>query len=310
MGPHTIRYVALGIILFFFCIFSILDGFDLGVGIIQPFFKRKEIADKMLSSISPFWGGNEVWLVIGAGSIFSVFPVIFASLISKFYLPCMAVVCALILRAVSIEFWYHDARNERLWRTIIALASFIAPCGGMWAIATLILNLSSIITVSAQAPVNLVSPAPLIVAFAGAALVMWHGLVYAIAKDADDGLRGAAKTMWTIVIILMSIAGVFYYVQSKASLHLALTVTGLLLLYGGLIAARVLLHKKQAPFYLSCVSIVGLWTIIAGTIVPHTDLLFKVASPLLPLRIFITVAAAMTPIILIYTFFVYRIFRK
>ncbi|HYJ60041.1 MAG TPA: cytochrome d ubiquinol oxidase subunit II, partial [Actinomycetota bacterium] len=85
--------------------YLVLDGFDLGVGMLHPFVARTDDERRIsLNSIGPIWDGNEVWLVVGGGVLFGAFPVVYASLFSGFYLALMLVLLFLILRTVSIEF--------------------------------------------------------------------------------------------------------------------------------------------------------------------------------------------------------------
>lgn len=84
--------------------YGILDGFDLGVGILHPIANSDEERRLILNSIGPLWDGNEVWLVTFAGALFASFPDVYATALSSFYLAIMLILVGLILRAVSIEF--------------------------------------------------------------------------------------------------------------------------------------------------------------------------------------------------------------
>src|SRR6478672_2681683 len=84
--------------------YAILDGFDLGVGMLHLFSKSDEERRLMLNSIGPVWDGNEVWLVTAGGALFAGFPAIYATICSAFYLPVMILLSGLIFRAVAIEF--------------------------------------------------------------------------------------------------------------------------------------------------------------------------------------------------------------
>jgi len=96
--------------------YVVLDGFDLGVGIIYLFVARTESERaQALRSIGPVWDGNEVWLLAAGGTLFFIFPLVYASAFSGFYLPLMMVLWLLILRGVSIELRGHSA--DPLWRT-------------------------------------------------------------------------------------------------------------------------------------------------------------------------------------------------
>src|SRR5262245_44379690 len=96
-------------------VYVILDGFDLGAGIIHHLAGRKEIERRMiLRAIGPVWDGNEVWLLASGGVLFFSFPVLYAASFSGFYLPLMMVLWLLMLRAIGIELRNHS--ENRLWR--------------------------------------------------------------------------------------------------------------------------------------------------------------------------------------------------
>src|SRR5512139_2189185 len=116
-------YVLLGVLLIGY---SILDGFDLGVGCLVPFLAKKEEDKRTLfNAIGPFWDGNEVWLLTGGGALFAAFPHVYATVFSGFYLALMLVLVALILRAVSLEFRAHDPARKKLWEAAFVGGSFV-----------------------------------------------------------------------------------------------------------------------------------------------------------------------------------------
>ncbi len=106
--------------------YALLDGFDLGVGILQMFVARTEDdGTQVLASIGPVWDGNEVWLLVLGGMLFLAFPSLYASAFSGFYLALMIVLWLLILRGVAIEFRNHidSAPWKKFWSTVFGLAS-------------------------------------------------------------------------------------------------------------------------------------------------------------------------------------------
>jgi cytochrome bd ubiquinol oxidase subunit II len=109
---HVFWYVLLGVLV---TGYAVLDGFDLGVGIVHPLVKGDRERRIVLNSIGPLWDGNEVWLVTFGGALFAAFPKAYASLFSAFYLPFMFLLFALIGRAVSIEF--RSKVKSPFWRT-------------------------------------------------------------------------------------------------------------------------------------------------------------------------------------------------
>lgn len=95
--------------------YAILDGFDLGAGALHLFFKKDISRRIALNAVGPVWDGNEVWLVIGGGTLFAGFPVLYATLLSAMYVPFMLFLLFIILRAVSIEF--RGKEKMKWWRT-------------------------------------------------------------------------------------------------------------------------------------------------------------------------------------------------
>ena len=119
-----------GIVLFVVIIagYLILDGFDMGVGILHLFVAKTDEERRVtLNSIGPVWDGNEVWLVLGGGALFAAFPMVYASLFSGFYTAMMLVLLVMILRTVAIEF--RSKRPGAGWRTfwdlVFALTSLL-----------------------------------------------------------------------------------------------------------------------------------------------------------------------------------------
>jgi cytochrome bd ubiquinol oxidase subunit II len=106
-------------------VYVVLDGFDLGVGILSPFVARtEEERQHALRAIGPVWDGNEVWLVAAGGTLFFAFPLLYASAFSGFYMPLMIVLWLLILRGLSVELRMHV--QDPLWRTFFDGLFFFA----------------------------------------------------------------------------------------------------------------------------------------------------------------------------------------
>lgn len=96
--------------------YVVLDGFDLGVGILFPFAADAKERDQMVASIAPIWDGNETWLVLGGGSLLAVFPLAYSALMPALYLPVCFMLIALIFRGVAFEFRHHGvSRGKRFW---------------------------------------------------------------------------------------------------------------------------------------------------------------------------------------------------
>jgi cytochrome bd ubiquinol oxidase subunit II len=96
--------------------YVLLDGFDLGVGILFPFAETDQDRDVMMNSVAPFWDGNETWLVLGGGGLFAAFPMAYAALMPAVYMPIGFMLIALIFRGVAFEFRFKaTGTGQRLW---------------------------------------------------------------------------------------------------------------------------------------------------------------------------------------------------
>ncbi len=105
--------------------YVILDGFDLGIGILFPFSTNEGERDQMMRSIAPFWDGNETWLVLGGAGLFVAFPRAYAILMPAFYLPVIVMLLALVFRGVAFEF-RTVSNSKTLWNVAFSVASTIA----------------------------------------------------------------------------------------------------------------------------------------------------------------------------------------
>ncbi|MDI1309866.1 MAG: cytochrome d ubiquinol oxidase subunit II [Methylotenera sp.] len=115
------------IILFGIMMYVMMDGFDLGIGILYPFFNIKEDRDVMMNTIAPVWDGNETWLVLGGAGLLAAFPLAYSVILSAFYLPVISMLLALILRGVAFEFRFKALEHERhFWDKSFIVGSFAA----------------------------------------------------------------------------------------------------------------------------------------------------------------------------------------
>lgn len=118
-------FIWAGIIAFAVLAYVVLDGFDLGVGILFPFAPEDEHRDTMSASVAPVWDGNETWLVLGGGGLLAVFPLAYSILMPALYAPIIAMLLGLIFRGVAFEFrWRSKSRNA--WDAAFAIGSTLA----------------------------------------------------------------------------------------------------------------------------------------------------------------------------------------
>src|SRR5712691_42870 len=105
--------------------YVILDGFDLGIGILFPFARSEAERDQMMRSIAPFWDGNETWLVLGGGGLWVAFPKAYAVVMPAFYLPVIVMLIALVFRGVAFEF-RTVSLSKHWWNFAFTAGSILA----------------------------------------------------------------------------------------------------------------------------------------------------------------------------------------
>lgn len=105
-------------------IYVVLDGFDLGIGVLFPNAKSEGERDLMMNSIAPVWDGNETWLVLGGGGLFAVFPLAYAVVMPALYAPLTIMLLGLVLRGVSFEYRFRTKRGKFIWDIAFFLGSF------------------------------------------------------------------------------------------------------------------------------------------------------------------------------------------
>ena len=114
------------IIAFAVFMYVVMDGFDLGIGILFPTFQVGEERDQAMNSIAPVWDGNETWLVLGGGGLFAAFPLAYAIILPATYPLIIAMLLGLVFRGVAFEFRWRDPRHRPLWDVAFSLGSFAA----------------------------------------------------------------------------------------------------------------------------------------------------------------------------------------
>lgn len=107
--------------------YVVMDGFDLGIGILFPFVAERSERDVMVNTVAPVWDGNETWLVLGGAALMAAFPLAYSVVLSALYLPLIAMLTGLIWRGVSFEFRFKaEASHRRFWDKAFACGSFVA----------------------------------------------------------------------------------------------------------------------------------------------------------------------------------------
>lgn len=322
-------YLLIGILLVGY---AILDGFDLGVGVLAPFVaKNEEERRSLIRAIGPFWDGNEVWLLTAGGALFAAFPHVYATVFSGFYLALMLVLYALILRAVSFEFG-HRVESAR-WRRAWDWAFFVGSLVPALLTGVAVGNVMRGVPLDANREFagnffTLLNPFALVVGLAGLAMFTLQGATYLALKtngDLAQRARNAGKWAWAVLVVLLAVAGILVVADVPERLdnytHNPIAFAVPIAALAFLILTRVSLERGTPgrTFLLSSLSIaaiMGIWGVAnypyllpARNVAAYGLTILNASASQKSLQAMFIIALIGMPLVLAYTAYVYHIFR-
>jgi len=189
-------------------LYVILDGFDLGIAILFPAEPNEARRDQMMSSVAPFWDGNETWLILGGGGLFVAFPLAYAVIMPALYLPIIIMLLGLVFRGVAFEFRWAAKPNHELWDIAFAGGSIVAAFMQGVVLGGLLQGIKVENGVFAGGPVDWFAPFPL---FTGLALLAGYALLgstWLIMKTEGplvDEARRWAKWLLPVTLVITAI---------------------------------------------------------------------------------------------------------
>lgn len=314
------------IILFGILMYVIMDGFDLGIGILFPFFKDESDRDVMMNTVAPVWDGNETWLVLGGAGLLAAFPLAYAVILSAFMLPLIFMLLALIFRGVAFEFRFRAPPERRhLWDKAFIGGSVVAT---FFQGVTLGAYIEGIDVVSRQfsgGPFDWFRPFPL---FTGAGLLVAYamlGCTWLVMKT-DDALQRRmielARPLALALLAVIFIVSVWTPIAheeirerwfSLPNLYWFMPVPALVLACAWLLLRALDKHADVAPFLLTLglvfLGYSGLGISVWPNIIPPDIDLWEAAGPPQSQGFALVGALFIIPIILMYTAWSYYVFR-
>ncbi len=307
------------------CFYVILDGFDLGVGMLYGFQPDTESRNMVMNSIAPIWDGNETWLVLGGLALLAAFPLAFAIIIPAVYFPILVMLLALIFRGVAFEFRFRDAEHKTFWDHGFTWGSTIATFAQGMVLGAFIQGFEVDGRHFAGSSWDFITPFSVLT---GVALVFGYGLLGAgwlILKTEGDLQARARKlgrwcflgvfvaiglvSLWT-PLMNADIAARWFSWPNVLFLAPVPIVTALL----GLLEWRSLNNRSEAaPFVaaigLFLVSYLGIAISLWPMIVPHVYTLWDAASDASTQAFLAVGTLFLLPVILMYTGWSYWVFR-
>jgi cytochrome d ubiquinol oxidase subunit II len=313
------------IIAFAVFVYVVMDGFDLGLGILFPLFPAKADRDIIMNSVAPVWDGNETWLVLGGGGMMAAFPLAYSVLMPALYTPLIAMLIGLIFRGVAFEFRWRAQGARNRWDLAFAGGSWIAALAQGIALGAILQGIQVEGRHYAGGWWDWLTPFSIVT---GVSLVVGYALLGAtwLVLKTEGALRDRAYHLcWYLLFAMLaaigtvSIATPFLHIQYAqrwftwpnvvltAPVPIAVAAVAVALL-------RALANKQDSqPFYLVlalfALSYAGLGISMYPYIVPQSITIWQAAAPENSQLFMLVGVAILIPLILGYTAWAYWVFR-
>jgi len=320
-----LAFIWAGLIAFAVLTYVILDGFDLGLGILFPFAKSEGDRDQMMNSVAPVWDGNETWLVLGGGGLFAVFPLAYAVIMPALYMPIMLMLLALVFRGVSFEYRWRTDRWKGVWDMAFFGGSFVAAlCQGI-ALGALVQGIEVTDRAYSGGWFDWLTPFSILTGFAvvvGYALLGATWLVMKTENGLNIQMRGYSWYLGAATLGLIGLVSLLTPFQDPVYFERWFNLPGSLwsmlvpLVMIGLVWSFFtgLNDQKDVPPFVSAlgffvVSFIGIGISFYPMMVPPSLTIWDVAAPDSSLAFALVGAVVLIPIILGYTAYAYWVFR-
>jgi cytochrome d ubiquinol oxidase subunit II len=325
IGTIDIPLIWAFIIAFSVFVYVVMDGFDLGLGILFPLFPKKADRDVMMNSVAPVWDGNETWLVLGGGGLFAAFPLAYAVLMPALYTPMIAMLIGLVFRGVAFEFRWRSQRERNRWDTAFFGGSLLAALAQGIALGAILQGVHVEGRGYAGGWWDWLTPFSILTGIALIAGYCLLGATWLVMKTTGDLREKAYHLSWWLLFAMLGAIGAVslatpfldaeYARRWFAWPNILLTapvpvavaaVTALLL--------RSLANRQDyRPFFLAlalfALSYAGLGISMYPYIVPRSITIWQAAAPHSSQVFMLVGVAVLVPIILAYTAWAYWVFR-
>ncbi|HBX36521.1 MAG TPA: cytochrome BD ubiquinol oxidase subunit II [Pseudohongiella sp.] len=303
-------------------IYVILDGYDLGIGLLLPFATESE-KDLMIASIGPFWDANETWIVLGIGILLIAFPQAHGEILTAMYIPVTVMLMGLVLRGIAFDFRAKAVSNRKdMWNLIFSLGSLVTACSQGWMLGTYITGLGET-SLSWLFSILIALTLPALYVLLGTAwlLIKTEGELF------DKAMRWATRAILPmgLALLLVSIATPLisqtiadkWFTYPNGLMLLPIPVLSTLtygLMMSLLYRQRLLREGREWLLFaglivLCLLAALGLAYSILPDIIIGRMTIWESAASTPSLLFTFWGTAVVLPAILGYTFFVYRIFR-
>lgn len=313
------------IILFAVFAYVVMDGFDLGIGILFPVFPVGQERDQAINSIAPVWDGNETWLVMGGGGLLAAFPLAYGVIMTALYPPIIAMLLALVFRGVAFEARWRDPSHRRWWDVAFTAGSLVAAFAQGVVLGALLQGIDVANRAYAGGwfdwltPFSVLTGASVVVGYAtlGATWLIWK--TEGITQEHAFRLarRFGALLLLSILSVSVATLGLEFDYHARWLTYPAVLVTAQVPLLTAIVAYsffRSLRRRHEGwPFLLALalflLTFIGLAISVFPYVVPRALTIWDAAAPAKAQAFMLVGAAVLVPVILAYTGWSYWVFR-
>ena len=306
-------------------VYIILDGFDLGVGILFPLLKSEKQRDQAMNSVAPFWDGNETWLILGGGGLFAVFPLAYSVILPALYAPVIAMLLGLVFRGVAFEFRWRTVRWKKTWDWSFCLGSLVAGLSQGIILGALIQGIEVTDRAYSGGWWDWLTPFSIM---CGISLVVGYALLgstWLIMRTIDDLNNRAYQLAWPLTLGMAIVVGVVSlwtpflnptfmdrWFSAPSIYYVSVVPIITFMLFYALISS-LMKKNDNKPFLLTLglflVCYIGLGISMFPLMVPPSITIWDAAAPDESLSFLLVGTVILLPIILGYTAYTYWIFR-
>ena len=325
MASFDLPLIWAAIICFAIFAYVVMDGFDLGVGILFPALSKGQERDQAINSIAPVWDGNETWLVMGGGGLLAVFPLAYAIILPATYPLMIAMLLGLVFRGAAFEFRWRDPRHQPLWDVVITVGSLVAALAQGMTIGAILQGIRVENNAYAGGWLDWLSPFSCLTGLAVAIGYSLLGATWLILKTEGSGQRHARRmAFWLGIITVVALVAVSAatpflnteYWRRWFAMPQVLLTAQVPLLVAVCTAIFFWSLKKGAellPFLMGLalffLGFVGLCISIFPNMIPPSISLWDAAAPRDSQLFLLVGALVIIPVILGYTGWAYWVFR-
>ena len=310
-----------------FAVFAyvVMDGFDLGIGILFPGFTVGEERDQAMNSIAPVWDGNETWLVLGGGGLFAAFPLAYAIILPATYPLIIAMLLGLVFRGVAFEFRWRDPRHRGFWDIAFAGGSTIAAFAQGVILGAILQGIKVVDNAYAGGWLDWLSPFTILTGISVVLGYAWLGSTWLVWKvEGSAQTRARHRAFWFGIATLVAMAAVsaatpllhYDYWRRWFSMPNVLLTAQVPLLVAGAAAAFFWSLRRggeRLPFLIALamflLGFIGLAISMFPYVVPRSVTIWDAAAPAQSQLFMLVGTAIIIPIILVYTAWAYWVFR-